>query len=47
MTTHNLTADELKSHLRTLGLYGLLARWDDVRERSLTDPLILLNDFGN
>lgn len=44
MTTHNLTADELKSHLRTLGLYGLLARWDDVRERSWLHELIVIEE---
>uniref|UniRef100_UPI003D13E3B5 ATP-binding protein n=1 Tax=Haliangium sp. TaxID=2663208 RepID=UPI003D13E3B5 len=30
MTTSDLTPDELRARLRKLGLYGLLAQWDDI-----------------
>jgi DNA replication protein DnaC len=40
MTTTELNADELRQRLRALGLYGLLAQWDDIRDRPWLRELI-------
>ena len=40
MTTIELNADELRQRLRALGLHGLLAQWDDVRERPWLRELV-------
>lgn len=44
MTTTELNADELRQRLRTLGLYGLLAQWDDVRDRTWLRDLVNIEE---
>jgi DNA replication protein DnaC len=40
MTTTDLNANELRQRLHSLGLYGLLAQWEDLRDRPWLRELI-------
>jgi DNA replication protein DnaC len=44
MTTSDLTADELRTRLRKLGLYGLLAQWDEIGNQPWLRQMIAIEE---
>lgn len=43
-TTTNANPDDIKTRLRVLGLYGLLARWDEIREQPWLHDLLAIEE---
>lgn len=44
MTTHDLTPDELRARLHQLGLFGLLAQWDEVGDEPWLLRLVAIEE---
>lgn len=44
MTTCDLSPEELRERVRKLGLYGLIAQWDEIESQSWVQQLVLIEE---